>query len=74
MINYSKPRFVSSEDILKMRNADKNKTEAFCQCPLPLGVVINGVEGGYYHIVEYEKTYKCKDCGTVFSVGRYFNI
>lgn len=76
MINYSKPRFVSFEDMQTMQSADKNKnkTTAFCRCPLPIAIEIDGVVGGYYHVVEYEKTYKCKDCGTVFSVGKYFDI
>ena len=69
MINYSEPRFISVEDILTMPNVDKNKTIALCKCPLPLCVEIDGVIGGYYHIIEREKTYVCKDCGTEFSVG-----
>lgn len=71
MINYSKPRFVSSKDVQSI-DKSKNKATAFCRCPLPILIEIDGVLGGYYHIVEYEKTYKCKDCGTVFSVGKHF--
>ena len=69
MINYSKPVFVSLEDMISMQNTDK--TTAICQCPLPIEAEIDGVKGGYYHIVDYEKTYVCKDCGTEFSVGRH---
>ena len=70
MINYSKPVFVSLEDMISMQNTDK--TTAICQCPLPLAVEINGVKGGYCHAVEYEKKYVCKQCGTEFSVGKHF--
>lgn len=71
MINYSKPKFVSAEDVLSMLK-DKDKTLAICQCPLPILVEIDGVLGGYYHVVEYEKPYVCKKCGTEFSVGKHF--
>lgn len=42
MINYSKPKFVSAEDMLSMQK-DKTKTAAVCQCPLPIAVEIDGV-------------------------------
>lgn len=69
MINYSKPKFVSVEDVLSLQK-DDNKTTAVCRCPLPIAVEIDGVEGGYCHVVEYEKKYICEDCGTEFSIGR----
>lgn len=74
MINYSKPKFISVEEARSIIQKEKtdNKTMAFCQCPLPLQIEINGVKGGYCHVVEYEKTYVCKDCGTKFSVGKRF--
>ena len=61
MAEISEPKFVSVEDLLLMQRTDKNKTTAVCQCPMPLMVKIDGVEGGYCHVVEYEKKYKCKN-------------
>lgn len=73
MINYSKPKFISVEEARSIIQKGKtdNKTMAFCQCILPLQTEINGVKGGYCHVVEYEKKYICEDCGTEFSVGRH---
>lgn len=72
MINYSEPKFVSVDDILSIEK-DKNKTTSICQCPLPIAIEIDGVKGGYCHVVEYEKEYTCKNCGLTFSVGRNFD-
>lgn len=71
MAEYSEPKFISVEDQLSIQN-DKNKTTAFCQCPLPIAIEMDGVLGGYYHVVEYEKKYICKKCGTEFSCGKHF--
>lgn len=72
MINYSKPKFVSVEDELSLQK-DDNKTTTACRCPLPVSVIReDGTRGGYCHIVEYEKKYVCKKCGTEFSVGKVF--
>lgn len=68
MAEYSKPKFVSVEDMLSIQKTD-NKTTAVCQCPLPIYTMIDGIKGGYCHVVEYEKKYICEDCGTEFSVG-----
>ena len=72
MINYSEPRFVSCDESNEI-DKSKDKTTAFCECPLPIAIEIDGVIGGYCHVVEYEKKYICKKCGTEFSVGRYYS-
>ena len=70
MAEYSEPKFLSFEEMEKI---DKNKTTTICQCPLPIMFRReDGVEGGYCHVVEYEKKYTCKKCGLTFSVGKYF--
>lgn len=71
MAEYSKPRFVSFDEMNKI-DKSKNKTTAACQCPLPIAVEIDGIKGGYCHVVKYEKKYICEDCGTEFSVWKEF--
>ena len=66
MIRYSIPVFKTFDEISKIEQS-KTNTTAICQCPLPLMTD----NGGYCHVVEYEKTYTCKNCNTVFFVGRY---
>lgn len=69
MAEYSEPEFLSVEDQQSIPN---DKTIAYCRCPLPVLIEMDGVLGGYYHVVEYEKKYVCKKCGTEFSVGKHF--
>lgn len=72
MAEYSEPRFVSRDEMNKI-DKSKNKASAYCRCPLPVSVIkADGTRGGYCHVVEYEKKYICKKCGTKFSVGKYF--
>lgn len=70
MTEYSEPRFVSRDEKNGI-DKSKNKTTAFCKCPLPLSVItVDGIRGGYCHVVEYDKEYKCKKCGLTFLVRR----
>lgn len=71
MAEYSEPKFLSFKQMEEI-NKSKIKTTAICQCPLPCAMEINGVVGGYCHVVEYEKKYICKKCGTEFSCGKHF--
>lgn len=70
MAKPSEPQFISIEDILLMQRTDKNKTTAICKCPLPLDVEIDGVRGGYGHVIKYDEEYTCKNCGLTFSVKK----
>ena len=67
MAEYSIPVFVKFKDKYKI---DLNKkATAICQCPLPITD-----EGEYIHIVEYEKSYICRNCGLMFSVGKIYPV
>ena len=58
----SKPIFLSSQEINKIQ-MEKKKALGWCVCPLPILET-----GQWLHIVNYNETYKCPNCGIEFSV------
>lgn len=59
-MNYieSEPVFIPYE---KANDEVKDKTTAICKCPIPILLP----DGMNVHIVDYNKQYICKKCGTI---------
>lgn len=59
MYKLSEPVFLSNEEAEKYKKDGKHGL-AICQCPIPI-LLPDGVNA---HVVEYDKSYICKKCGT----------
>lgn len=67
-MNTSKPKAYPMNTIYD-RHADSYF--AVCMCPLPMGVLMNGVRYSYLHKVIPNSKYICEDCGQIIMMRNY---